>query len=243
MQLNWTCPHCNREQTVVDARWHETSTPIRVGNTVEGDVSSCTIAIGCSNTKCNKLTVIVSIRPDVHRGYAGYTVDWDNDKALFNKWIIPESDAKPQPSYIPQPIVEDYTEACLICEHSPKAAATLARRCIQGMIRDFAQISKSRLFDEITALRDAISTNTAIAGVTAETVDAIDHVRSIGNIGAHMEKDINLIVPVEAGEARALIGLIEMLFDEWYVARHRRQERLASISQIGESKKLIKSAL
>lgn len=36
-----------------------------------------------------------------------------------------------------------------------------------------------------------------------------------------MEADVNVIVDVEAGEARLLIGLIETLVDEWYVARHR----------------------
>jgi hypothetical protein len=55
-----------------------------------------------------------------------------------------------------------------------------------------------------------------------------------------MEKDIDLIVPVDPGEAQALIELIEMLFDEWYVARHRRQERLATISKIGAEKEKIK---
>jgi hypothetical protein len=43
----------------------------------------------------------------------------------------------------------------------------------------------------------------------------------LGNIGAHMEADVNVIVDVEAGEAKLLIGLIETLVDEWYVARHR----------------------
>jgi len=36
-----------------------------------------------------------------------------------------------------------------------------------------------------------------------------------------MEADVNVIVDVEAGEATLLIGLIETLVDEWYVARHR----------------------
>jgi len=151
--------------------------------------------------------------------------------------VLPEGSAKPQPDYIPAPLVEDYVEACLIREMSPKAAATLARRCIQGMIRDFCKITKSRLVDEINALRDAVNLGNGPAGVTIETVEAIDHVRSIGNIGAHMEKDINLIVPVDSGEAQALIELIEMLFEEWYVARHTRQQKLAEISKIGTEKK------
>lgn len=241
MDLNWTCPHCDRAQTVVDKRWHQIVVPIKVGSTAEGNIASCTIAIGCSNPDCNKTTVVFSIRPDKNRDYTSYDADWDNDKALYIRRARPESFAKPQPDYIPHAIVEDYTEACLISVDSPKAAATLARRCIQGMIRDFAKISKSRLIDEVNALRDAVNAGNSPPGVTIETVEAIDHLRSIGNIGAHMEKDIDLIVPVDAGEAQALIELIEMLFDEWYVARNRRQERLAEISRIGEDKRRIKA--
>jgi len=156
---------------------------------------------------------------------------------LFSQQVLPQGSAKPQPDYIAAPLVEDYTEACLIRDLSPKASATLARRCIQGMIRDFSGIRKSRLIDEINALREAVDSGRAPAGVTLETIEAIDHVRSIGNIGAHMEKDIDLIVPVDPEEAQALIGLIEMLFEEWYVARHVRQQKLAAISKIGAEKK------
>ena len=52
-----------------------------------------------------------------------------------------------------------------------------------------------------------------------------------------MEKDINLIIDVDAGEAEALTDLIEMLFSEWYVARHERQQKLARLEAIAADKK------
>jgi hypothetical protein len=119
---------------------------------------------------------------------------------------------------------------------SPKASATLARRCLQGMIRDFCGISKSRLIDEIKELRDQLDASAAPKGVTHETVDAIDAVRSVGNVGAHMEKDVDLIVEIEPGEAQMLIELIEMLFDEWYVERDKRTKRLAEITALSGQK-------
>jgi hypothetical protein len=67
-------------------------------------------------------------------------------------------------------------------------------------------------------------------------------VRGIGNIGAHMEKDINLVVEVDPGEAQALIELVEMLFEEWYGSRHRRQARLEHIAQIAEAKNEAKNS-
>jgi hypothetical protein len=72
--------------------------------------------------------------------------------------------------------------------------------------------------------------------VTYESVEAIDHMRKIGNIGAHMEKDINLIIEIGEGEAEELIRLIELLFEEWYIARNLRAERLAKIKQIRDAK-------
>jgi hypothetical protein len=41
-------------------------------------------------------------------------------------------------------------------------------------------------------------------GVTLESVEAIDLVRSIGNIGAHMEKDFNLVVEIDPRERSLL---------------------------------------
>jgi hypothetical protein len=64
-------------------------------------------------------------------------------------------------------------------------------------------------------------------GVSSDSIDAIDGLRKVGNIGAHMEKDINVLVDVDPNEAQALIELIESLFDEWYVARDKRQKRFA----------------
>jgi hypothetical protein len=105
------------------------------------------------------------------------------------------------------------------------------------MIRDFCGISKSRLIDEIKELKQLVEGGGGPKGVELETIEAIDAVRDIGNIGAHMERDINVIVEVDAGEAQALIELIEMLFQDWYVARHKRAQRLANVKLIADQKK------
>ncbi len=104
------------------------------------------------------------------------------------------------------------------------------------MIRDFAKIARGTLNAEIDALLKAVEDRTAPPAVTHESVEAIDHVRKIGNIGAHMEKDIDLIVPIGPGEAQTLIELVELLFEEWYVERHQREQRLARVKTIREEK-------
>ena len=58
----------------------------------------------------------------------------------------------------------------------------------------------------------------------------------MGNIGAHMERDISVIGDVNPNEAAALTNLIEMLIEDWDLARHKRKDRLAQVKQIGDSK-------
>jgi len=115
----------------------------------------------------------------------------------------------------------------LIKEHSPKASATLSRRCLQGIIRDFWGVKPGRLVDEIEAIKEKTD------GLTWEAIDAV---RKVGNIGAHMEKDINLIVNVDTNEAELLISLIETLFQDWYVSREEKRKRLERIVGIGSKK-------
>ena len=91
------------------------------------------------------------------------------------------------------------------------------------MIRDFWGIQKSRLIDEIEELK---------SHVDALTWEAIDGLRRLGNIGAHMERDINTITDVEPHEAELLIGLIENLLKDWYIARHDKEERYRLISDL-----------
>lgn len=134
--------------------------------------------------------------------------------------IYPLSPARQFPDYIPESIRQDYEEAYSILSLSPKASATLSRRCLQGMIRDFWKISERTLFEEITALKDKIP---------ASQYQAIDALRQLGNIGAHMEKDTNLIIDIEPQEAQYLLKLIELLLQQWYVERHEQEKLYADI--------------
>lgn len=65
---------------------------------------------------------------------------------------------------------------------------------------------------------------------------AIDGTRKIGNIGAHMEKDINLIVDIDPDEAAMLLQLIELLFTSWYIRRHEEEQLLEKITKSAQEK-------
>lgn len=141
--------------------------------------------------------------------------------------FYPNSSAKQFPDYIPETIRNDYEESCSIVNLSPKASATLARRCLQGIIHDFWDIKLKNLNQEITALKDKIQ---------PDLWNAIDGLRQLGNIGAHMEKDINTIVDIDSGEAETLIKLIELLMKEWYINREERNQLFSSILSINSEK-------
>lgn len=225
MNRSWKCPFCDRYSTVTDENISSGNFSFDDGNKF-GKLSLETESITCPNPDCREFTLKVSLFESqlISNDHRLYYANGD----LLNSWKLrPQSFARPLPDYIPQAIKKDYEEACLILNLSPKASATLARRCLQGMIRDFWQVKEPNLYKEIEAIKDRIS---------PEVRDSIDVIRQLGNIGAHMEKDINQIIEVDENEASLLIGLIEMLIEEWYVNRHNRQQRLAQIKEIGQSK-------
>jgi len=96
------------------------------------------------------------------------------------------------------------------------------------MIRDFFAVPKQRnLKVEIDQIADKVDPT---------IFDAINAVRSMGNIGAHMESEIDVIVDVDPEEAGLLIGLIEQLLEDWYVARYERAERVRKVKDLAAKK-------
>jgi hypothetical protein len=227
--FSWNCPYCNQIVTITDSNT-SFETHVFSQNNKDGSLGLSTSVVVCPNPSCREYTVVAELHKATHNG-----ARWVLSKDLIEAWQLrPKSSAKPFPEYIPQPIRDDYEEACLIVNDSPKASATLSRRCLQGIIRDFWKISRPRLIDEIKELEGKIDAN---------TWRAIDGVRSVGNIGAHLEKDINLIVDVEPEEAKTLIGLIEFLLKDWYVVRHDRQEHMQKVIDLAKLKADEKKAL
>ena len=212
VNINFTCPYCGRATTITDLNFWEKEEKIYIETLKMGEVGLYIQAITCPNPECKNL----SLKASLHKAEQDWVNlgDWFLKEKISEWQLLPSSMAKSLPDYIPEAIKSDYYEACSICNLSPKASATLARRCLQGMIRDFWGIKKANLYEEIKALEGKIG---------ALEWEAIDSVRKVGNIGAHMEKDINLIIDVEPKEAQLLIKLIEQLIDDWYVDRHEKK--------------------
>jgi len=229
--FNWKCPYCHKETTIVASTNYSTNIHFYKSNSKDSYIGLQTRIIVCPNQDCKEYVINVSLFPATYLNNSQQIIE---DKQIQSWQLKPQSSAIPQPDYIPEQIKNDYEEACAIFSLSPKASATLSRRCLQGMIRDFCGIQKNRLVDEIDELKKQNKVNST-------TMASIDAIRSIGNIGAHMEKDVNTIIDIDEEEAAILIKLLEDLFQDWYIDRHEREERNMKIQQIAQAKQIAKT--
>ncbi len=220
--MSWICPHCQHAAVL---RGDDINAPSFDMESKEGFRRYKMEGIKCPNPECNKVVVSLSIRE--LRELAQFQVE---GALVTTIPVLPLKQAgrvKSYPDYIPAQILQDYREACAIVDLSPKSSATLARRALQGMIRDFWNVKEENLSKAIKTIEDKVS---------SDIWGAIDGVRKVGNIGAHMEKDINLIIDVNPEEATLLISMIEMLLEDWYVARFEKHQRIEKMKLLAVEK-------
>jgi hypothetical protein len=224
---NWTCLHCNHHVTIGDDDCSSDAHTLNVKNT-EGQVTLYTNFRVCPNPDCQKFSMNASLYKTKYVANSGLRVVDDTPLYAWN--LVPFGVAKVFPDYIPRALRTDYTEACAIAGLSPKAAATLCRRCLQGMVRDFWEVEtkSNRLWDELKEIKDKVD-----PGVWG----AIIALKDLGNIGAHMELDVDVMTDVDSGEAELLIELIESLFEDWYIQRHTRNARNTALIAAAAAKK------
>ena len=236
--MNWICPHCGMRQISTDSNYDSFQATASIGEFREISSKGRALlitgnALCCANPECTRATVQIRLNSSF-RDTAGRM---NEGRQFLSEQLYPKPHGKPFPNFVPEFLLEDYREAWSIAALSPKASATLARRCLQSMIRDFCDIHERTLFLEIGVLEQRLNDDALPKGVEAETVEAMRALKDLGNIGAHMTEVEGKIVDVEPEEAETLLGLIEMLFSDWYIARAKRQERLAAIQKIAHDKK------
>ncbi|MDH5670894.1 MAG: DUF4145 domain-containing protein [Myxococcales bacterium] len=220
--LDWSCPSCGLSTEVAADRVQRSVTTVMSENAV-GPRLFALSAVVCPNRLCMQLSVTMAmhaLRKDAHGSVAA-------DERPLRSWdLVPGPKGRQLPNYVPDAVSAEYAQACQILDISPSAAALLARRCLQGMVRDFWGVKKTFLADELDGIEDKVD---------RETWEAIEAVRRRGSIAKHFEKGTNVLIEVDRGEPEALLRLIEYLVEDWYVARRRRQQRLAEIKRDGAS--------
>ena len=116
------------------------------------------------------------------------------------------------PVEVPVEFSQDYKEACLVLNLSPKASAALSRRCLQHILREKSGVKKSNLNEEI---EEVLSTGDLPTSISS----SIDAIRQVGNFAVHpvKSKSSGQVVDVEPGEAEWNLSVLELLFDHYFV--------------------------
>lgn len=213
---DWQCQFCGLKTVLPSGRVQETlaSPPVACA---QGPCTFRLVLMVCPNQECNAMSAVMEVYVYEDDGRGGRRIA----SGPSQTWkIIPTSNAKQFPDYVPEKITKEYNDASAVLEINPNAAATLARRCLQAIVRDFFAVKKNTLADELDAVKEKVD---------PETWGAIEVVRKTGNVGKNMEKGVNLVFDSDPGEPQLLIGLIEILIEECYVARQARKQRLEGI--------------
>lgn len=191
------CPHCLVE-------CHSSFEKDYIGKDSEGVWGI--IYTYCPNPSCKKL-IIMLVDGDYNRSTGEF---YDIRKSFF---VRPKSITRsPLSPKIPKKFAEDYKEACLVFNDSPKASAALSRRCLQYLLREKSKVKPGNLFDEIQQVVDS-------GKLPPYLVDSIDAIRNIGNFATHPIKSQSTgeIVDVEPGEAEWNLDVLESLFNFYFV--------------------------
>jgi len=138
----------------------------------------------------------------------------------------PKGTVRPLPPEVPDPYKQDFLEACLVLEDSPKASAALSRRNLQAILREKAGTKSKDLYDQI----DEVIKTGAIPSHIQEGLHAA---RNIGNFAAHeiKSKVTGAIVEVEPGEAEWNLDVLESLFDFYFVQPAISAKRKADLNK------------
>jgi hypothetical protein len=207
-----TCPHCGVQFSALPTssiEWSDVDGHWRLW------VTHCKTA-ACG--KCN-IAAVVDSTPFTAGAPAERT------RQLHRIW--PRTSGRPRcPDVVPKDIAEDYNEACLVLQDSPKASAALSRRCLQHLLRDKAGVKPGNLSQEIQQVLDGKQLRNDLA-------EAIDAVRNIGNFAAHPEKSetTGTIVVVEPEEAEWTLDILEQLFDFYYVGPALLSEKTNALNK------------
>lgn len=133
-----------------------------------------------------------------------------NAQPVFHD-VWPKTWNRPRlPDTVPSAYANDFHEASDILGDSPKASAAMSRRCLQAILRDYANTRKRDLADQI----DEVLPN--LPSYIAEMIDAV---RAVGNFGAHPIKSQHTgeIMDVEPGEAETTLEALRLAIDHYII--------------------------
>ncbi len=126
--------------------------------------------------------------------------------------VIPRNSHAPPPIEVPQQIAKDYSESCVVLNDSSNASAALSRRCLQNILRDAGKVKPGTLEQEIQETIEG-------GQLPSYIIESLNHIRTLGNFAAHpmLNTQTRDVIDVEPAEAEYALGVIEALFNNYYV--------------------------
>ena len=121
--MPWTCPFCGRDTTLTEKNVSLELHSFRCENKTDGWLGLQSFVRVCPNPLCREFAIETSLYETRYSQEKGR--DITIGKPIDHWKLRPLSSARVFPSYIPEPLRQDYEEACAILDLSPKASATL----------------------------------------------------------------------------------------------------------------------
>lgn len=219
--LSLQCPHCavysslRIEKTVKRFDWEDDGVVVQPLQSGSFDfICSCP---HCRNTIFVQAAahIFVTNRTEIEKTSGGTIVSYYPYKKHVQ--VAPK---------IPNKYANDFREAQLVLDVSPKASAALSRRIVQNVIREEFGIRHNSLASEIVKF-------IALPDIPSYLADAVDAIRNVGNFAAHPIKDTSTgeIAEVEPGEAEWLIEVLDDLLDFTFVQPKRLDERKQQLNE------------
>lgn len=155
-------------------------------------------------------------------------------EAYGKRWLVaPRSAARRRlDESVPVELREDYTEAALVLNDSPKASAALSRRCLQALLVKQGAKPGAPLKDQLEEIEQRLPDYVR---------PFVDNVRRLGNVAAHAKQSraTGEIVSIDPGEAEWLLELLEELFDHFYAKPAAARARHAELeAKLGDARNL-----
>ncbi|WP_397546077.1 DUF4145 domain-containing protein [Rhodothermus marinus] len=146
---------------------------------------------------------------------------------VLDSLVWPDTVVRPVPPEVEaeDPVVAaDFREAVAVLPKSKKAAAALARRCLQHILREKAGTKAKDLSKQIEEV---------LGQLPSQLAANLDAIRQVGNFAAHPTKSTSTgeIVEVEAEEAEWLLDVLEELFQYYYVQPARAKARREALNK------------
>ena len=178
----------------------------------------------CPIYGCNGLIIHLIYGDDTFLGDDGKIGGFIDEPKI--QLIYPRNLNIKRPDGVPSDIFQDYEEARLVLQDSPKASAALSRRCLQNLLVQKAGVKGINLYEDIQQVIDS-------GALPSDLVEEIDAVRQIGNFAAHPIKSTSSgeIIGVEPQEVEWTLEVLEGLFDFYYVKREKVDKRKAALNK------------